>query len=168
MCRWMAQVPPIFFYDKQGCRGPLNPCGRSVSEWISQSAHFTVILPLVEGWQRAMDASDRQCQRSQVEHQDHPMPRMMSSESDSTLPLVGSAPPSAAWMEWLEERGGHALRVPSSQPRGRPPKQCSAKDGAGNLPSSSLDRDGAGSDGYSTVRKAPSSHCYRRKWCGEK
>ena len=48
------------------------------------------------------------------------------------------------------------------------PKQCSAKDGTGNLPLSSLDRDGVGSDRYSTLSEAPSSCCHRRKWCGEK
>ena len=103
-----------------------------------------------------------------VEHPDHPVPCMMSSESDSTPPLVGSAPPSAAGMGQLEEGGSHSLRVPSSRPRGRSSKQCPAKDGTRNLPLSSPDRDGADSDGYSRVSKAPSSCCHRRKWCGEK
>ena len=71
-------------------------------------------------------------------------------------------------MGQLEEGGIHSLKVPSSQPRGRPPKQCPAKDGVGNLLPSSLDRDGADSDGYSMVSEAPSSHCHRRKWHGEK
>ena len=115
-----------------------------------------------------MAASDRQHQRSWVEYLDHPVPCMISSESDSMLPLVGSASSNAVQMGQLEEGGSCALRVPGSQPRGRPPKQCSAKDGMGNLPPSSLDRDGVGSDGYSMVSKAPSScHC-RRKWHGEK
>ena len=112
--------------------------------------------------------SDRQYQRSQVEYPDQFVPHIISSESDSTPPLVGSAPPSATWMGQLEEGCSHALRVPSSWPRGRPPKQCSAKDGAGNSPPSSPDRDGVGSDGYSTVSEAPSSCCHRRKWHGEK
>ena len=93
---------------------------------------------------------------------------MMSSESDSMLPLVGSALPSAVWMGQLEEGGSHSLRVPSSWPRGRPPKHRPAKNGMGNLPLSSLDRDGVDSNGYSKVGKAPSSHCCRRKWHGEK
>ena len=38
----------------------------------------------------------------------------------------------------------------------------------GNLLPSSLDRDGVGSDGYSTVSEAPSSHRQRRKRNGEK
>ena len=52
--------------------------------------------------------------------------------------------------------------------QGRPPKQCPAKGGTGNLLPSSPDRDGMDSDGYSMVSKAPSSHCHKRKWCGEK
>ena len=92
----------------------------------------------------------------------------MSSKSDSMLPLVGSAPPSAVQMGQLEEGGSHSLRVPGSWPRGRPPKQCPAKDGMGNLPLSLPDRDGADSDGYSMVSEAPSSHCHRRKWHEEK
>ena len=92
----------------------------------------------------------------------------MSSESDSMPPLVGSALPSVARMGQLGEGGSHSLWVPSSWPRGRPSKQCPAKDGTGNSPPSSPDRDGADSDGYSTVSEAPSSHRHRRKWCGEK
>ena len=84
------------------------------------------------------------------------------------LPLVGSAPLSAVEMGQLEEGSSHALRVPSSWPRRRPPKQHPAKDGAGNSPPSSLDRDGAGSDEYSIVSEAPSSHYHRRKWHAEK
>ena len=164
----------LFFYDKQGHKGLQQDVTENLrthvaeafSEWISQSAYFVVILLLLaEGWQRAM-ATSRQCQRSQVEYPDHPVPRMISS--DSMPPLAGSALPSAVWMGQLEEGGSCALRVPRSWPRGRPPKQCSAKDGMGNLPPSSLDRDGVGSDGYSTVSEAPSSHRCRRKWHGEK
>ena len=105
-----------------------------------------------------MAASDRQHQRSRVEHPDRPMPHVMSSESDSMQLLVGQ----------LEEGGSHSLRVPGSRPRGRPPKQCPAKDGTRNLPPSLLFRDGADSDRYSTVSEAPSSHHRRRKWHGEK
>ena len=139
------------------------------SKWISWSAHFVVILLLlVEGWQRAMAMSDRWCQRSWVEHLDHPVPHMMSSESDSMPLLVGSTPLSVTWMGQLEKGGSHSLRVSGSQPRGRPPKQCPSKDGMGNLPPSSPDRDGVDSDGYSMVSEAPSSHHHRRKWHGEK
>ena len=111
---------------------------------------------------------DRRCQRSQVEHPDCPVPHMMSSESDSTPPLVGGTPHSTVWIGQLEEGGSHSLRVPGSQPRGRPPKQCPAKGGVGNSLPSSPDRDGVDSDGYSMVSKAPSSHHCRRKWHGEK
>ena len=139
------------------------------SEWISQSAHFVVILlPLMEGWQRAIAASDRRSQRSWVEHLDCPVPCVMSRESNSVPSLVGGTPPSTVWIRQLEEGGSHSLRVPGSQPRGRPPKQCPAKGGMGNSPPSSPDRNDADSDGYSTVSEAPSScHC-RRKLCGEK
>ena len=48
------------------------------------------------------------------------------------------------------------------------PKQCPAKDGVRNSPPSSLYRDSVDSDRYSMVSEAPSSHCHRRKWHGEK
>ena len=134
------------------------------SEWISCSAHFVIILlPLTEGWQRAMAASDRHCQRSRTEYPDCPVPHMVSSESDSTPLLVGSA-----WMGQIEEGDGHVPRAPASQPRGRCPKACPMKDGTGNLPPSSPDRGGIDSDGYSMVSEAQSTlHC-RRKQQGEK
>ena len=63
--------------------------------------------------------------------------------------------------------GDHAPRVPSSQQRGRPPKACPMKDGAGNSPPSSPDRGSTDSDRYSTVSKAQSTHHHRRKQSGE-
>ena len=71
-------------------------------------------------------------------------------------------------MGQLEEGGSHSLRVPGSWPGGKPPKQCPARDGTGISLPSSLNRDGADSDGYSMVSEAPSSHHCRRKWHGEK
>ena len=103
----------LFFYDNQGCRGLKQDVTENLQtyvaevlfEWITWSAHFIVILLLlVEGWWRAMATSDRQHQRSWVEHLDHPVPCMMSSESDSTQPLVGSALPNAAWMGAVRRR----------------------------------------------------------------
>ena len=92
------------------------------------------------------------------------MMNFLSSESDSTLHLVGSAPPSVAQMSQEEEAGGgRSSRVPTSQLRGRPPKPCPTKDGAGHSPPSSLDQGGADSDGYSTVSEALSTHCCRRR-----
>ena len=167
----------LFFYDKQGHRGLRQDVAENLqthvaeafSKWISQSAYFIVILlPLVEGWQSDMAASDRQWQRSWVEYPDYPVPHVMSSESDSTWPLVGSAPPSVVQMGQLEEGGSHSLWVPGSWRRGRPPKQCPAKNGVGNSLPSSPDRDGVDSDRYSMVSEAPSCHCHRRKWHGEK
>ena len=65
---------------------------------------------------------------------------LTSSESDSILQLVGSTPPSVAWMSQVEETGGGQVsKVPTSRPRGRPPKPHPAKDGTGNSPPSSLD-----------------------------
>ena len=64
---------------------------------------------------------DRWHQRSWVVHPDHPVPCMMSSESDSMPPLVGGTPPGTAWIGQLEKEGSHSLRVPSSWPSGRPP-----------------------------------------------
>ena len=167
----------LFFYDKQGHRGLKQDVAQNLrthvaeafSKWVSQSAHFIVILLLLaDGWQRAMAMLDRWCQRSWVEHPDHAVPCMMSSESESMLPLVGGTPPSAVQIGQLEEGGSHSLRVPSSWPRWRPPKQYPAKGGVGNSLSSSPDKDGVDSDGYSTVSEAPSSHCCRRKQHWEK
>ena len=98
----------------------------------------------------------------------HPMPHLVSSESESMLPLVGSAPPSATWMGQVEEGDGCTPRVPTSWLRGRPPEAHLAKDGAGNLLPSSADRGGVNSDGYSTVSETQSTCCHRRKWQGEK
>ena len=113
----------LFSYDKQGCRGLKCDATQALqmhlaeafSEWISCSVHFVVIpLPLVKGWQQAMATSDRCCQRSRAEYPDHPVPNLISSESDSTPLLVGSTPPSAAWMGQVEETGGGCTpRVPS-------------------------------------------------------
>ena len=71
-------------------------------------------------------------------------------------------------MGQTEEGVGPSLRIPASQPRGRPPKQCPAKNSIGNLPPSSLDRDGTDLDGYSTVSETPRSHHQSRKKHGEK
>ena len=59
-------------------------------------------------------------------------------------------------------------RAPISQPRGRAPKGCATKDGTRNSPSSSPDRGGADSDGYSMVSEVLSTHHCRRRWHGEK
>ena len=83
----------LFFFDKQGCRGlkydatPAlrTPVVEAFSEWISCSAHFSIIpLPLTEGWHWAVATSERCQQRSRVEYQDHPMQNLISSELDST------------------------------------------------------------------------------------
>ena len=146
----------LFFYDKQGHRGLQQDVAENLrthvmeafSEWISHSAHFIVILlPLAEGCWRAMATLDRWHQGSWVEHLDCPVPCVMSSESDSTPPLVGGTLPSTAQIGQLEEGGSHSLRVPGSRPRETPPKQCPAKGGVGNSLPSSPDRDGADSDG---------------------
>ena len=123
------------------------------SEWISHSSHFTIIpLPLGEDWQRALATSERHQQRSRAEYQNCPMHNLISSELDSTPQLVGCALTSMAHLGQTEETGsGHTPRAPISQLRGRPSKGCPAKDGARNSPSSSPDRGGANSDGYSMV-----------------
>ena len=167
----------FFFYDKQGHRGLKQDAMETLrahlaevfSEWISHSAHFVIILLLLaEGWQRATATSDRHRQRSRTEYPNCPVPCMVSSESDSTLLLVGSTPPSTAQMGKIEEGGGHTPRAPSTQPRGRPPKACPMKDGTGNLPPSSPDKGGTDSDGYSMVSETQSTNHHGRKWWGEK
>ena len=124
-------------------------------------------------WLLCIDAATaalhRCCHRSMAEYPDHPVPNLISSKLDSTLPLVGSAPPSAAQMGQAEETGGGCTpRVPTSWPRGRPPKTCPVQNGTGNLSPSSPERDGADSDGYSTVSEARSTCHHRRRWQGEK
>ena len=162
----------LFFYDKQGHWGLKQDATETLqahvaeafSKWISCSAHFVVILlPLVEGWQRAIATSDRCCQRSRVEYPNRPVSHMVSSESDSMPPLVGSAPSSATWMGKIKEGVGCAPRVPTSQLRGRASKTCPTKDSTGNLLPSSPNRGSADSDGYSMVSEAQSTHHCRTK-----
>ena len=78
----------LFFYDKQGCRGLKQDATETLTahtaeeflEWISHSAHFVIILLLLEeGWQRAMATSDRYHQRSRTEYLDCSVPGMVSS-----------------------------------------------------------------------------------------
>ena len=113
----------LFFYDKQGHKGLKQEVmenlqahvAKALSEWISRSAHFVaILLPLVEGWQQAMAALDRQCPRSRVEQQDYLVQHGLLSESDSMLQLVGSAPPSMVQMGQMGEGVGPSLRIPVS------------------------------------------------------
>ena len=62
----------LFFFDKQGRKGLtldaaqtlMTHMGEALAEWISHSAHFTVILlPLAEGWLQAVAAPEWCCQR---------------------------------------------------------------------------------------------------------
>ena len=129
---------------------------------------MAILLPLAEGWQQATAALDRQHPGSRVEQQDCPVLHGLSSEPDSMLQLVGSALPSVVWMGQMGEGVGPSLRIPVSQPRGRPPKQCPTRDGDGNSLSSSPKRDGVDSDGYSTISETPRSHHHNRGRHGEK
>ena len=70
----------LFSYDKQGCKGPKwevaenlqAHVAKAFSKWISLSAHFVAtLLPLAEGWCRAMVALGRHHPRSRAEQQDH-------------------------------------------------------------------------------------------------
>ena len=82
--------------------------GEVFAEWISHSVHFAVIpLPLAEGWHWAVAMSEQCHQRSRVEYQGCPMMNLISSESDSTLQLVGNTPPPVEEMSPAEEAGGH-------------------------------------------------------------
>ena len=116
-----------------------------------------------------MATLDRHRQRSRAEYPDCPVPNLISSESDPMPLLVGGALPSASKMGQAEETGdGCTPRVPTSQPRGRCPKTCPAKDGTGNLLPSSPERDGADSEGYFMVSEAQSTCHHRRRWWDEK
>ena len=59
-----------------------------------------------------MAASDRWCSRSRVEQQDRPVLNGLLSELDSTLQLVGSAPPNVVQMGQMGEGVGPSLRIP--------------------------------------------------------
>ena len=111
-----------------------------------------------------MATSDRCCQRSRTEYPDHPVPCMVSSESDSMPQLVGGVTPSIAQMGLIEEGGGCTPRVPASWSRGRPSKAYPTKDGTRNSLLSSPDNGGVDSNGYSTVSEAQGTHCCRRRW----
>ena len=103
------------FFDKQGHKGLAfdaaqtlrTHVGETFAEWISHSVHFAVIpLPLAEVWHQAVAASKQCQQRSKAEYQGCPALNLVTSESDSILPLVGSALPSMVCMDQVEESGG--------------------------------------------------------------
>ena len=139
----------LFFFDKQGhqrltfdaAQAMRAHVGEAFTEWISHSAHFAGNpLPLAVGWCHAVAASEQCRHWSQAEYQGHPVLNLATSKSDSTLPLVGSAPPSTLKIGPAEDTGsGWAARPLSTQLWGRPPKTHPAKDGAVNLPPSSPD-----------------------------
>ena len=104
----------LFFFDKQGHQGLTletthamrTHMGEAFSEWISCSAHFTVNpVPRAEGWCHAMAASERQRQWSRMEYPGRPVSNQASSETDSTLLLVGSTPPAAIRTSPAEDTG---------------------------------------------------------------
>ena len=112
-------VAYLFFLDYRGLKHDASQTFRmhvveAFSEWIFHSTHFAVIpLPLAEGWLQAVATSERHWQRSRVEHPDCPMHNLISSKSDSTLQLVGSAPTSMTCLGQTEETGGGCTpRVP--------------------------------------------------------
>ena len=91
----------LLFFDKQGWQGLTLEAactmrahmGDVLFEWISHSTRLTVNpIPLSEGWCHVMAASERCRHRLQAEYPGRPVPNLVSSESDSILPLVGSAP----------------------------------------------------------------------------
>ena len=116
-----------------------------------------------------MATLEKHWQRSRTEYQDHPMHSLISSESVSMPQLVGSAPALMAYLGQSEEvADGCNPRAPTSQPRERPHKGCSMKDGAGNSPPSPPDRGRADSDGYSMASEVYSTCCHRRRRQGKK
>ena len=102
----------LFFYDKQGHRGLGQDTTYAIrahieeafSGWISCSAHFSIsLLPLVEVWQWAVAASDRQRLRSWAENLVTSIPVVNAEESDSSVQLVGSTPQQAGRSSVVEE-----------------------------------------------------------------
>ena len=165
----------LFFYDKQGRQGLRQDAAHAIwthveeafSEWISCSAHFTISLfPLMEAWQRAVAASDRQRLRGQAENPVHNIPVVNAGESDSSGQLVGSAPQQAGRASRLEEVAKARLTscMGAARPRGRPPKSQCTVVGRGGLPPSSPDRGAPDSDGYSTASET-AGHQHRRRDC---
>ena len=122
----------LFFFDKKGCqRLTLEAAhmmrthvGKAFSEWISHSTHFNVNpMPLAEGLCHMMVASERWRQWSRMVYPGRQVSNQASSETDSTLLLVGSAPPTAVRTSPVEDMGcGWVTRVPTSHSQGRPPK----------------------------------------------
>ena len=102
----------LFFYDKQGHQGLRQDTVHAIwthveeafSEWISCSSHFTISLfPLMEVWQQAVAASNRQRLRGRAENPVHNIPVVNAGESDSLGQLVGSAPQQAGRASTVEE-----------------------------------------------------------------
>ena len=91
------------------------------SEWISHLHSFCCHpSPAGGGLVMGHGCFRKVLLRSRMEYTDHPMPHLVSNESESMPPLVGSAPSSTAWMGQVKEGGGHTPRVPTSWPREDP------------------------------------------------
>ena len=117
-----------------------------------------ILLSFSSNWQWAMATSDKCHQRSRAEYPDCPVPNLISSKLDSMWPFVGSAPPSAAQMGQAEEMGGGWLHSQGAHfmTKGKVPQKHPAKDGTGNSPPSSPEREGADSDGsWRVMHRAP-------------
>ena len=145
MFRWMDPGWPTCSFSTnraiedslQAAQAMRTHIGEVFAEWISHSVHFAVNpVPLVEGWHRVMVASEWCRHRSQVEYPVRLVPNLASSESDSTLPLIGSAPPSAVRTGPVEDTGcGWATRVLPIHQQGRPPQGPTHKGGCWKLTS---------------------------------
>ena len=161
MYRWMAQAQHISsFMKSRATRHRMPPRPSKYMWWRHSPSGFPTLLILSSSsshWQRVGRG---------------PWPLQIGiakgpgwSTPTTLCPtwFLVSQTPCCCWLG-----GGCTPRVPASWPRGRPPKTCPTKDGTGNLLSSSPDRGGVDSDGYSTVSEAQSTRCCRRKRWGEK
>ena len=158
----------LFFFDKQGMCGLMHEATQAMQVHVGEA--FAVnCLPLVERWCHVVVASERCRHRSWAECQGPAIPVPALSESDSTLQLVGSAPPSTARLGSAEDNEGNkSARSITARLLGRPPKAQPMVGGGGNSPPSSPEQEGADSDGYFTVSEAPGGWCRRRRCRNEK
>ena len=155
----------LFFFDKQGRHSLMHEAiwamqahvGEAFAEWISHSAQFAVNpLPLAEGLCCMVVASDRHRHQLWADCPGPVIPTLASTESNSALQLVGSAPPSTTRLGSTEDNGGNkSARSTTARLWGRPPKVPLMVRGGGNSPPYSSKLGEADSDGYSMVSEAP-------------
>ena len=166
----------LFFYDRHGHHSLSKGAALAMRShlagtfagWIGRSAHFDVVLLLLEeGRQHALAAQER-C-RQHIQPQEQPILPIHTSGSTSSRSsqLVGGAPP-------VPEAQDGAAEAETPKANVGKPQRCQARArpvlgrGGGSPPSLPECPGGADSDDYSTASESGGDHRYRRHWQPER